>query len=106
MVCRFSASVLLSTNGAGCGSAVGNRDSDSVDLSDAHHLHEWRPSSFPDGHGTGGIAFVLDRDRRRSPLEIMRRVPNQPAAPNAGFPSRLAIKHHWSGVGEPGRWAP
>ena len=28
---------------------------------------------------------------------------NKPAAPNAGIASRLAIEHHWPGVGEPGR---
>ena len=28
---------------------------------------------------------------------------NQPAAPNAGIASQLAIEHRWTGVGEPGR---
>ena len=30
---------------------------------------------------------------------------NKPAAPNAGIASRLAIEHHWPGVGEPERSA-
>jgi hypothetical protein len=30
---------------------------------------------------------------------------NKPAAPNAGIASRLTIEHHWSGVGEPERYA-
>ncbi len=30
---------------------------------------------------------------------------NKPAAPNAGIASRLAIGHHWPGVGEPERSA-
>jgi len=28
---------------------------------------------------------------------------NQPAAPNAGIASQLAIGHHWPGIGEPER---
>jgi hypothetical protein len=30
---------------------------------------------------------------------------NKPAPPNAGIASRLAIEHHWPGVGEPEHWA-
>lgn len=32
-------------------------------------------------------------------------LPNQPAPPNAGILVRLAIGHHWPGVGEPERSA-
>jgi hypothetical protein len=35
----------------------------------------------------------------------MTTMSNKPAAPNAGIASRLAIKHHWPGVGDPERSA-
>jgi hypothetical protein len=31
------------------------------------------------------------------------KMPNKPAAPNAGIASRLTIGHHRLGIGEPGR---
>ena len=33
----------------------------------------------------------------------VNRVPNQPAAGNAGIAPPLTIEHHWPGVPEPGR---
>ncbi len=37
-------------------------------------------------------------------MRRLQRVPNKPAAGNAGIASRLTIEHHRPGVPEPERW--
>jgi hypothetical protein len=48
---------------------------------------------------TGGRGFHTWRREEEEDVEKMKKS-NQPAAPNAGIAFRLAIEHHWPGVGE------
>ena len=105
MVRGLSAPVLLSSSDTSCGSTVGYRPSDSVAVADAYHLYEWRADCILDGYGAADIASVLGCDWRHPPFEVMNRVPNKPAAGNAGITSRFTIEHHWAGVPEPERSA-
>ena len=55
----------------------------------------------------GFVVYGLGTDDDEGPVELWAktRVPNKPAAPNAGIACRLAIGDHLPGVGEPGRQA-
>jgi hypothetical protein len=46
---------------------------------------------------SGALALLL------TSMSDVHTTPNQPAAPNAGIASPLAIGHRWPGVGEPDR---
>ena len=52
-----------------------------------------------------GCIWAAIASPRFYPAQIGSAAPNNPAAPNAGIASQLAIGHHWPGVGEPERSA-